>query len=477
MDIIKSDQRVIESVENKSSANARSRGILFLVKILWIVVCSGIFLAIWFRFYDDKLFEPYYRRGNYAVALVYAFTFWRLSKLYGCFEIDLKRTSEILYSAVVSLITSAFLIYVVTWLLVRELPSILPLLLQIAVCSILAAAWARVAVLLSNKLNKPKKVLLIYDNEQARENGADIVNRLAWKFVLESEMRVSEDISETIKYIIFTRPEALMLCGLHSTPRNAILKFCATRNIPVYIRPNIGDYLIGDAKEIQMANLPVKVYEKSERDVVYLFVKRLFDIVLAITGLILASPIMLITAIAIKFYDGGPVLYKQVRLTKGKKEFNIYKFRSMKTDAEADGKARLASVGDNRITPVGKFIRATRIDELPQIICILKGEMSIVGPRPERPELCAEYEKEMPEFALRTEVKAGLTGYAQVYGKYNTQAYDKLQMDLMYISNQSLITDFKIILATIKIIFIPESTEGVKNYQQQESGNAKISNR
>jgi exopolysaccharide biosynthesis polyprenyl glycosylphosphotransferase len=303
---------------------------------------------------------------------------------------------------------------------------------------------------------------LIYDNEQAKENGITIVNKLTWRFILQNEKRVHEDVFETIEYIMLSNPEAIMLCGLHSTPRNAILKFCATKNIPVYIRPNIGDYLIGDAKEIQMANLPVKVYEKSEKDFVYLFIKRLFDIILSLIGMIVASPIMLITAIAIKLYDGGPVLYKQVRLTKEKKEFYIYKFRSMKMDAEADGKARLASIADDRITPVGKFIRATRIDEIPQIICILKGEMSIVGPRPERPELCAVYEKEMPEFTLRTEVKAGLTGYAQVYGKYNTEPYDKLQMDLMYISNQSLITDFKIILATIKVLFIPESTEGVK---------------
>ncbi len=463
MDIIHSDQKIIESEYNKKDANVKSRGILFFTKLLWVVVCTAVFLLIWFKFYDDQLYEPYYRRGNYAVSLVYAFAIWRLSKLYGCFDIDLKRTSEILYSAIVSLITSAFLIYVVTWLLVRDLPSVVPLLFHIIICSLFAIVWARAAVLMSNKLNKPKKVLLIYDNEQAKENGVSIVNKLTWKFSLENEKRVSEDISETIKYITITRPEALMLCGLHSTPRNAILKFCATRNIPVYIRPNIGDYLIGDAKEIQMANLPVKVYEKSEKDVVYLFLKRLFDIVLATAGMVIASPIMLITAIAIKLYDGGPVLYKQTRLTKDKKEFSIYKFRSMKIDAEADGRARLASVADDRITPVGKLIRTTRIDELPQIICILRGEMSIVGPRPERPELCAVYEKEMPEFALRTEVKAGLTGYAQVYGKYNTEPYDKLQMDLMYISNQSLITDFKIILATIKVMFIPESTEGVKN--------------
>ncbi len=445
------------------NVNAVSRGILFFVKVLWIAVCTVIFLAIWMKFYENKLYEPFYKRGNYAVSLIYALIFWRLSKLYGCFDIDLKKPSEILYSTVISLTTSSFLIYIVTWLLVRELPPVLPLLGHIIICSFLALGWARAAVLLSNKLNKPKKILLIYDNEQAKENGINIINKLTRKFILQNEKHVSEDISETLKYIKVTLPEAIMLCGLHSTPRNAILKFCATSGIPVYIRPNIGDYLIGDAREIQMANLPVKVYEKSEKDLAYLFLKRFFDIVLSIAGLIIASPIMLITAIAIKIYDGGPILYSQVRLTKNRKEFNIYKFRSMRIDAEADGKARLASVGDDRITPVGRIIRATRIDELPQILCILKGEMSIVGPRPERPELCKVYEREMPEFILRTEVKAGLTGYAQVYGKYNTDPYDKLQMDLMYIANQSLITDFKIILATIKIMFIPESTEGVKN--------------
>ena len=123
--------------------------------------------------------------------------------------------------------------------------------------------------------------------------------------------------------------------------------------------------------------------------------------------------------------------------------------------------ARLASENDARITPVGKLIRAIRFDELPQLLNILKGDMSIVGPRPERPEIAAQYEEEMPEFSLRLQVKAGLTGYAQVYGKYNTSPYDKLQMDLIYIANQSVAQDVKLMLATVKVLFMPESTEGV----------------
>ena len=171
---------------------------------------------------------------------------------------------------------------------------------------------------------------------------------------------------------------------------------------------------------------------------------------------------MLITAVAVKFTDGGPVFYKQKRLTKNGREFYVLKFRSMRTDAEKDGVARLSTgEADPRITPVGHLIRKLRIDELPQLFNILGGSMSIVGPRPERPEIAAQYEKELPEFGLRLQAKAGLTGYAQVYGKYNTTPYNKLQMDLMYIANPSFFEDLRIIFATIKILFLSESTEGV----------------
>ena len=182
---------------------------------------------------------------------------------------------------------------------------------------------------------------------------------------------------------------------------------------------------------------------------------------LAVPAFIITSPVMLITAVAVKLYDGGPVLYKQVRLTRHDRKFEIYKFRSMVVDAESDGIAKLARENDDRITPVGRIIRATRIDELPQLFNILKGDMSFAGPRPERPEIMEEYCKEIPEFAFRTRVKAGLTGYAQVYGKYNTTPYDKLKLDLFYISNYSMWTDIKLILMTLKIVLKKDATEGV----------------
>ena len=173
---------------------------------------------------------------------------------------------------------------------------------------------------------------------------------------------------------------------------------------------------------------------------------------------------MLFTALAVKLYDGGPVFYKQTRLTKDRKLFQIYKFRSMRVDAEKDGVARL-STGENdpRITPVGRLIRACRLDELPQLINILKGDMTIVGPRPERPEIAAEYEKQLPEFALRLQVKAGLTGYAQVYGKYNSSPYEKLEFDLMYINEMNFLVDLELMFNTFRIMFSKESTEGFES--------------
>ena len=178
---------------------------------------------------------------------------------------------------------------------------------------------------------------------------------------------------------------------------------------------------------------------------------------------------MIVLALIIRS-DGGTAFYRQDRLTKDGKVFKVLKFRSMKMDAEKDGVARLSTgERDPRITKVGHFIRACRMDELPQLINILRGDMSIVGPRPERPEIAQQYKEFLPEFDLRLQCKCGLTGYAQVYGKYNTTPYDKLLMDLMYISRPSLVEDFKICLATFKILFMKESTEGVAEGQTTAS--------
>ena len=228
-----------------------------------------------------------------------------------------------------------------------------------------------------------------------------------------------------------------------------------------YSVPKISDILLKSSDELNLFDTPLFLSRNIGLTIEQQWLKRLEDIVVSALILVLFLPVFLIAAIAIKCTDGGPVLYKQDRLTMGGKIFQIYKFRTMVVNAEELSGPVLASERDPRILPIGRFLRATRLDELPQILNILKGEMSLVGPRPERPELAAEIEKNIPEFLYRLKVKAGLTGYAQVYGKYNTTAYDKLKLDLMYIRKYSLLLDFKLIIMTPKIMLLKESTEGV----------------
>ena len=261
--------------------------------------------------------------------------------------------------------------------------------------------------------------------------------------------------------------DSVIVGDMPAHERNYIIKYCFGQNIRTYSVPKISDILLRSSVELNLFDSPLLLSRNNQGlQIEQEIMKRIIDIVGSLIGIVITIPIFLIVGICIKMTDGGPVIYQQTRLTKNGKKFQIYKFRTMVQNAEADGKARLASEGDPRILPIGRVLRATRLDELPQIYNILKGDMSIVGPRPERPELAAELEKEIPEFSFRLQVKAGLTGYAQVYGKYNTTPYDKLKLDLTYIRNYSVLEDLKLIIMTPKIMLMKESTEGVKEEQQ-----------
>ncbi len=439
---------------------------LLLVKVLLVAVDTAFFAAAWYLFYSKQLFvETFYGKGHLFVIALFVVLYVSLAKLYGGFDLTTSSASELSYGHAVAAVITAFFTYIVLWLLQRTLPNVLPLLAVMAGMILASALWSGPAVRLTNRLLPPKRTVLIYAYSEAMENGQMIINNMPWRFALVGQLTVDGDPARTLAELKAMNAEAVMICGVSSSVRNDIVKFCIAEKMEAYVRPNIGDYLINGAKTMQMCSLPVMLCQRCNPSVWYLVVKRGMDIALSLAALVILSPLMLVTAAAIKLYDGGPVFYKQIRLTKDRKEFYVYKFRSMRVDAEKDGVARLASQGDDRITPVGKVIRSLRIDELPQLLCILVGTMTIVGPRPERPEIAEQYEKEMPEFALRLQAKAGLTGYAQVYGKYNTSPYNKLQMDLQYIGSMGLVTDLKIIFATIKVLFVPESTEGVAQGQ------------
>ena len=436
--------------------------ILRIIKTLDAVLMTVPFALCWYLYYAKHIASPFYAKGDYLVVALFFVLFIIFGRVYDAFLMSMQRISEIVYAQFLAAAVSDFIMYIVIWLLSKHLPNILPGVAALIGQVILAAVWAYNAHHAYFKIFPPQATAVIYDTRQGME-------KLIGKYGLDSKYKVvlTATADECIANLaMLDGVSTVFMSGIHSHDRNVILKYCVENNIGTFVIPRIGDTIMSGAYPMHMFHLPMLKVGRYHPQPEYLFIKRLLDIVVSAVALVIFSPIFLITAIAIKATDHGPVFYKQIRLTKDGKEFGILKFRSMRVDAEKDGVARLSSgEHDNRITPVGKVIRACRVDELPQLLNILRGELSIVGPRPERPEIAVQYCEEMPEFSLRLQAKAGLTGYAQIYGKYNTTPYDKLVMDLMYIAHPSIVEDLKIMFATVKILFMPESTEGVSEGQ------------
>lgn len=432
------------------------------VKIMNVIIMTVPFMLCWFLYYGSRIKVPYYRTGNFLIIILFMVLYMVFGRLYDAFVINLSKISEIIYSQFLAVSFTDLIMYIVICLLSSKLTNLWPGIACLVGQVLVSSCWAFCVHNWYFKTFDPVPTIIVYENKKSlKELNGSIV--LLKRFNIVDTIK-ADDCLDDLNFL--NDIGAIFLCGNKSSKRNIILKECIKRDIDVFICPGISDIILSGAYPIHAFPFPVLKTYRYMPQPEYVFFKRLFDIILSAFLLILTLPISLIVAIAIKAYDGGPCFYKQTRLTKDGKEFGILKFRSMIVDAEKDGVARLSS-GDNdsRITPIGKIIRACRMDELPQLLNILKGDMTFVGPRAERPELAEKYSEKIPEFKLRLQAKAGLTGYAQVYGKYNTEPYEKLQMDLMYIAHPSLIEDFKIILATIKILFMKDSTEGIQEGQ------------
>lgn len=419
------------------------------------------FILCWALYYSNEVYAKFSWRGNLAILCVFAILYVAMGKIYDAFWMSMLRISEIIYGQVLAFLTTDGIMYIIICLMSGKLCNLIPGLLCIAGQCVMAGLWAYLAHQWYFHTFLAQPTAIIYDSREGMEK---LINEygLEKKYEVKKTFHIEECLADLT---VLNGIQTVFVSGVHSHERNILLKYCVENRINMFVIPRIGDVIMSGAWPMHMFHLPILRVGRYMATPEYLFFKRLMDIVLSLVALIILSPILLVTAIAVKS-DGGPAFYKQVRLTKDGKEFKILKFRSMRVDAEKDGVARLSTGDhDDRITRVGHVIRACRLDELPQLINILKGDLSIVGPRPERPEIAEQYYKELPEFKLRLQAKAGLTGYAQVYGKYNTTPYDKLQMDLMYIAHPSIIEDLKIIFATVKILFMPESTEGVSEGQ------------
>ena len=428
-----------------------------LISLLTAFLSSS---ALWYYNLSPYWEEDY--RGYmtlFLVGVLFCITYWIFAKMYQAPKIGIYRLTELTYFQLLAFTIADVILFVesVIWfhgvekLLIRSFVIVLGIQMFITVVSIFIhnRLFARYDV--------ARKVMIVYGNDHYHS----LVKKMKAKKLRYNIVGCySHDTPMDELKAHIAECESIYLYETSEKLKKDLVYYCDGIGKDIYLTQSVDDLITMGFDISHTFDTPFIRTKRKPEEWYYGFVKRTIDIVCSGLGLIVLSPVFLITAICIKAYDRGPVFYKQVRLTKGHKEFEIYKFRSMIINAEKN-QARLASQNDDRITPVGKVIRALRIDELPQLINILKGDMTIVGPRPERPEIEKLYLEELPEFGLRLKVKAGLTGYAQVFGKYNTTPEDKLKLDLLYINQRSLLWDFKLIFYTIKIIFIPEATEGI----------------
>lgn len=429
--------------------------VMFTVKMMTIMAVTFGFIETWVTNYAESVFS---NKGNYLVIFSYVVLFSTFSSLYGAFNIGIYRIHEIIYSFSLAVIFTNFIMYLELSLIARHLVPILPMLIGVAFQVLLVALCSCCGNTIYFKIYAARRVIAIFSDDAYGFELIKKMSRISDRFSIECGLNANRTDIEQIFHQI-DRHEAVVICGVDKKLQNKIISYCYTNQKRTYMLPDITDIIINNSYNIQINDTPVLMSRNRGLTIEQAAIKRVFDIVISAIGIIVTLPIMFGCAVAIKLDDGGPVFFKQNRITKDGKIFNILKFRSMIVDADKGG-AKKAENDDDRITKVGKVIRAFRIDELPQLFNILLGDMSIVGPRPERIENVYEYSNKYPEFELRHRVKAGLTGFAQLYGKYNTTPEDKLHMDLIYIETYSLFLDLKLMILTLKVLFMKESTEG-----------------
>ena len=452
----------IKSVHANNSGSFRLR----LVKYIHFFVTVGIFMIFWLDFHYPARNWRVNRAFRYDIfiPIAYSLLLMWFNKTFNSYTLGYYRIRSLAFSQSLADFFSIVIMYVVVSLAWLRLYSPLIFVPMLLIQIVWNGIWSYACTYYYYKIVPKYHTAVIYRNQNDLIRFGSISGKpIERLFNDEKYIQYNGTDFFAVKDQI-KGYDAIFVAGVNPTLMNALCKYCAEENVRGFFLPHIGDVIMSGAEHIKSFTTPVLSVRRATKSFEYLAAKRLFDIVASGIGIIILSPFMLVTAILIKAYDGGPVFYKQVRLTKDGKEFKIIKFRSMRVDAEKDGVARL-STGDKdpRITPVGRFIRACRLDELPQLINIFVGDMSVVGPRPERPEIAADYEKILPDFKLRLQVKAGLTGYAQVYGKYNTNPYEKLEFDLLYINQMNLLTDLELMFNTFRILFSKESTEGVED--------------
>ena len=430
-------------------------GLLFLLLLGTFIMFMSV--------YNPHL-RLFYRRITAVIVFTFAVVYVALSKSIGGYSVGQEKNQPIIFSLALRVLLTDIVSYVEFVFMSYRRNSretILPVSEEIGmVCLvfIIQLVWIILMVVLGNyvyfKINPPERCCLL---TSSREELAHVMLKLK-KYRLRYKIVTVADYRDKNVRRIIAGHEAVMFHGVPANDRVELVEYAYHLNRNIYYSSEIPDILTRYARTTILDDMAFMELTNDRMTIEQRFFKRSMDIVVSALGLIVLSPLMLGCAIAIKACDGGPVFYRQDRVTGDNRVFSIFKFRSMQPGV--GNIHRSASVNDDRITPVGRFLRKYRLDELPQLINILRGDMSLVGPRPEMVNNVQKYLGELPEFTYRTRMKAGLTGYAQIEGKYNTSPRDKLILDLMYIENYSLWLDVKLIIFTIRVFFKKDSTEG-----------------
>ena len=439
--------------------------------LLELIALTILYYLVFRNGYDAEMFPDYAHKGKYVLCGIYLLLMMVLFFGMDGYKFGYLRNGDVLVSQLIGLFIANFITYWQLCLIANGMISPTPMLILMLAGAVVALVCTFVYSAVYHRIYVPKEMVMILGRDES----------VALKFKMETRpdkyhiaklISVDEGLESICQQIV--NYDAVIINDVPAQIRNDILKFCYRNKIRTYLTPKVTDIVVRGAESINLFDTPLLLVKGTGLTPIQMLIKRIMDLAICLVAMIPAAPIMLIVALAIKLEDGGPVFYKQARMSLDGKVFDILKFRSMIVDAEKEGKSIPATGHDPRITKVGRFTRATRIDELPQLLNIIKGDMSIVGPRPERVEHMIKYGQEVPEFDFRTKVKGGLTGYAQIYGKYNTSPYDKIRLDMMYIENYSLLLDIKLILLTLRIMLSKESTEGFEQAEllQQQSQEA-----
>jgi len=440
----------------------RKAGILGLVACVvdMSIVNLGFYLAFRMRFGSVV---PHANLASFQLLVPYvtalaAILFW----CFGLYSFSRTSTIQTLYNVVLSVLLLDTGTMALAFAL-RGLALPRSVLLYAAILHVIAiGGWRLLLEVPARRIESNKTAVIIGDKGDTGVLAGKLGNlglhgyRIAGAFDAASEVAAAcEGINR-----------ADIVCLSASLPLDAkelLIMESLDRNKTVLLIPQLYDILVHDATVDTVDDLPVFRIGHLGLSPVQRLVKRVFDVCVSSVCLVVALPVIVLAALAVKLSSPGPAFYCQVRVGQNGKTFSLIKLRTMIPDAEKDTGPVLATTDDPRVTRVGRILRATRLDELPQFINVLRGDMSFVGPRPERPEFVREFCNTIPEYKYRLKVKPGITGLAQILGRYDTDAADKLRYDLYYIRNYSLLLDLQILMQTLRVMLTPESARGVSS--------------